>query len=378
MIVRELQIINFRNLRFVRAEFDQGLNVIHGANAQGKTNVLEALYLLVTGRSFRTTDEREMIPWMRDEYQATLIRSAIEKRTGEERFLLTFNQAEKRIFVNGEPIRRLGELIGRINAVLFTPNDLQLVRGSPGGRRRFLDVELSQISRSYLHHLQRYDLALRQRNALLKQHQRRPELRSELEAWDPQLVEHGAELIVARSQAVASLSAHAAQAYERIAGPHERFALAYRPAPAWPESAEITLDQAHERFTRVLRQSTDDDIRRGATSHGPHRDDFDFLLDGRDAKAFASQGQQRSCVLALKLAEMKFMEEATNEVPLLLLDDLMSELDEARSRAFLERLDPRVQTFITTTEKALVLSFVQARKVFLVEDGELIAEEAQP
>lgn len=378
MIVQELQILNFRNLRFVRAEFEAGLNVIYGANAQGKTNVLEALYLLVTGRSFRTTDEREMIPWVRDNYEATLIRARVEKRTGEERFLVSFNQAEKRIFVNGEPIHRLGELIGRINAVLFTPSDLQLVRGSPGGRRRFLDIELSQISRHYLHHLQRYDLALRQRNALLKQHQRRPGLKEELSSWDPQLVEHGGELTAARSRALLELSARSAEAYGRIAGAQERLELVYRSSPSMPDRKEsplITREEARERLEAALRGAMEEDIRRGATSVGPHRDDFDFMLDGRDARSFGSQGQQRSCVLALRLAELRFMEEATGEPPLLMLDDLMSELDEARTRALLESLDPRVQTFITTTEKTLVLPLVKVQRVFLMEDGELVAEQ---
>ncbi len=376
MLIRELQIINFRNLHLVRAEFEAGLNVIYGANAQGKTNVLEALYLLVTGRSFRTTDEREMIPWVRDNYEATLIRARVEKRAGEERLLLSFNQAEKRIFVNGEPIQRLGDLIGRINAVLFTPSDMQLVRGSPGGRRRFLDIELSQVSRPYLYHLQRYDLSLRQRNALLKQHQRRPTLKEELESWDPQLLEHGCELTAARSKAIQKLSRMAAEAYTRIAGAHERLELVYRPSPTIAQSeGPIKSADARVRFEAVLRSAMDEDIRRGATSVGPHRDDFDFVLDGRDAKAFGSQGQQRSCVLALKLAELRFMEEVTEEPPLLLLDDLMSELDESRTRALLESLDPRVQTFITTTEKALVLPLVKVQRVFQMEDGELISEE---
>ena len=377
MIVQELQILNFRNLRFVRAEFEAGLNVIYGANAQGKTNILEALYLLVTGRSFRTTDEREMIPWVRDNYEAPLIRARVEKRTGEERFLVSFNQTDKRIFVNGEPIHRLGELIGRINAVLFTPSDLQLVRGSPGGRRRFLDIELSQISRSYLHHLQRYDLALRQRNALLKQHQRRPGLKEELSSWDPQLVEHGSELTAARSRALLALSARSSEAYARIAGANERLELVYRPSPSMPDRKEETIsrEEARSRLEAALRNSLEEDIRRGATSVGPHRDDFDFMLDGRDARSFGSQGQQRSCVLALRLAELRFMEEATGEPPLLLLDDLLSELDESRTRALLESLDPRVQTFITTTEKALVLSLVKVQRVFLMEDGELEAEQ---
>lgn len=371
MNVRELQVLNFRNLGLIRAEFAPGLNLVYGQNAQGKTNLLEALYLLVTGRSFRTSSERELIPWVRDAYEATVIRARVEKRTGEERCLFTFNQSEKHIFVNGEPIARLGELIGRINAVLFTPDDLQLVRGAPGSRRRFLDVELSQVSRSYLHHLQRYDLALRQRNSLLKQHQHRPNLKDELLVWDAQLVEHGAELTMSRYTMLQELSRVAGEKYRKIAGTTETLSLQYRPSPAARDADDLVFPNARELLAAALRRATDEDIRRGATSVGPHRDDFDFLLSGHNARDFGSQGQQRSCVLSLKLAELHYMQQATREMPLLLLDDLMSELDESRRRSLLQSLDEGVQTFVTTTEREPVLALVRPQRTYLMEDGHL-------
>lgn len=370
MLIRELQIINFRNLRYLRAEFGPGIHVIHGSNAQGKTNLLEAVHLLVTGRSFRTTIDREMVPWQREGYEATLIRARVEKGGYEDRFLLTFNSSEKHVFVNGNPIGRLGDLLGRINAVLFTPADLQLVRGAPGLRRRFLDIEMSQVSRPYLHHLQRYDLALRQRNALLKQHQRRPALGDELAPWDEQLAAHGSELTAARAAMIARLSAIAAGMYAEIATGGERLALRYDPSPA---RIADTAAEIRAQMAAGLAASRGDDIRRGATGIGPHRDDFAFLIDGRDARDFGSQGQQRSCVLAMKMAELTLMESATGEPPILLLDDLMSELDESRKRAFLQSLDPRVQTFITATEPELVTSLIGPASVLRMEDGELRA-----
>ena len=373
MLIRELQIINFRNLCFLRAEFGGGINLIHGGNAQGKTNLLEAIYLLVTGRSFRTTMDREMIPWVREGYEATLVRARVEKSGYEERFLLTFNQSEKHIFVNGTPIPRLGELIGRINAVLFTPDDLLLVRGTPGLRRRFLDIELSQVSRLYLHHLQRSDLALRQRNALLKQHQRRPSLSQELKPWDQQVAEHGCELTLYRARVLERLSALAAETYAGIAGNAEQLSIGYRsgvPASAGQAQAEIM-----ERFLDGLVRSRDEDIRRGATSVGPHRDDFSFQIDGHDARDYGSQGQQRSCVLALRLAEVRLMEETTGDLPLLLLDDLMSELDETRKRALLASLDSRLQIFITATERSLVAPLVSVQHSFEIDDGDIAVIE---
>lgn len=365
MQVRELQIINFRNLVYLRGEFSSGLNVIHGANAQGKTNLLEAIYLLVTGRSFRTTSDREMIPWMRDGYEATVIRACVQKQTFEERFLLTFNQGQKNVFVNGNPIGRLGELVGRINAVLFTPSDLQLVSGAPGLRRRFLDIELSQISRPYLYNLQRYDLALRQRNALLKQHQRKPNLRDELVVWDQQLAQHGAELTAGRGEMLEKLSTSAADMYHAISGAKEELRLRYESSPRNP------INKGADALYAALEAARDEDMRRGATSVGPHRDDFTFLVNGHDARDFGSQGQQRSCVLATKLAELKIMEAATGEAPLLMLDDLMSELDDSRKRALLEVLDPRVQTFITATEAELVTNLCTPDRLFHMDDGEL-------
>ena len=371
MLIKELQVINFRNLKYMKAAFDTGIHVIHGGNAQGKTNLLEAIHLLVTGRSFRTTMDREMVPWTRENYEATLIRAQVEKGGFEERFLLSFNSSEKHVYVNGNPIPRLGDLLGRINAVLFTPSDLQLVRGAPGLRRRFLDVELSQISRSYLHHLQRYDLALRQRNALLKQHQRRPALGDELVAWDEQIAVHGSELIATRCEMIEHLSTIASGMYGEIATGTEKLTLEYKPNPS-RASGDATAIAAQMRA--ALAASHNDDIRRGATSTGPHRDDFDFLIDGRAARDYGSQGQQRSCVLAMKMAELTLMESSTGEPPILLLDDLMSELDESRKRAFLQSLDSRIQTFITATERDLVTSLVSPRSVWRMEDGHLTEE----
>ena len=368
MLIKELQVINFRNLKYMKAAFDTGIHVIHGGNAQGKTNLLEAIHLLVTGRSFRTTMDREMVPWARENYEATLIRAQVEKGGFEERFLLSFNSSEKHVYVNGNPIARLGDLLGRINAVLFTPSDLQLVRGAPGLRRRFLDVELSQISRSYLHHLQRYDLALRQRNALLKQHQRRPSLGDELVAWDEQLASHGGVMIATRTEMIEQLSNIASGMYGEIATGTEKLTLQYKPNPS---RASGNAEQVTAQLRAALAAAHADDIRRGATGIGPHRDDFDFLIDARAARDYGSQGQQRSCVLAIKMAELTLMESSTGEPPVLLLDDLMSELDESRKRAFLQSLDSRIQTFITATEPDLVTSLVSPRSVWHMEDGHL-------
>ena len=382
MIVREFQVVGFRNIALAKAEFAPGLNLLHGANGQGKTNLLEALHMLVTGRSFRTVDEKETLPWAREPGGRTLVRARVETRLGEDRFMLGYDGAGKRIAVNGEPVRRLGDLVGRLNAVLFTPHDLNLVRGGPGGRRRFLDLALSQVSRTYFHHLQCYDQALRQRNALLKQAARRPSARTEMEAWNPALAEHGGALHAARADAVARLDGLARVAYANIAGEGaEALSLAYRPHPqavrgVEPSASEVsdTAADASGRIAAALVASAADDLRHGATQAGPHRDDMAFLLDNRDARAFASQGQQRSCVLALKMAELRFMTDTVGESPVLMLDDLMSELDQRRRAALLAALGPVSQVFVTATDRGAVTDLARPTASFAVRGGELAAD----
>lgn len=371
MLIRDLHILNFRNLKFVRAEFAPGLNVIYGSNAQGKTNLLESIYMLVTGRSFRTQFDREIVPWLRDEYEATVVRACVDKNGMQERYLLSFNQAEKHLAVNGEPIRRLGDLIGRVNAVLFTPVDLQLVRGGPGVRRRFLDIELSQLRHEYLAHLQRYDLALRQRNALLRQ-QRRQSLSREIEPWDQQLAEHGAEIARFRVDVLTRLSSRAAEMYHRIANRSEALQIVYHPSPS--AAADTAGDALRNTILASLRSGLESDIRRQQTSVGPHRDDFSFLIEGRSARDFGSQGQQRSCVLAARLAELGLMQDFTGEYPILLLDDLMSELDRDRKAAFFEALEPQCQTFMTVTEKEQLSHYTSPSRIFRMEGGVLELE----
>lgn len=370
MIIRELQLLNFRNLKLVRADFAPGLNVICGPNAQGKTNLLEAVYMLVTGRSFRAGHERELIPWDREGYEATIVRAVVVKSAAPEKYVLTFNQSEKNILVNGMPIARLGDLVGRINAVLFTPGDLALVQAGPEGRRRFLDVLLAQTSREYLHHLQRYDLALRQRNALLKQRGRGSSARQEISVRDVQLAESGAVITRLRAGAIAQLSRLSGAAYASISGAREPMALTYEPS-AGPASEDSDDNARRQSLADALAASLDDDLRRGFTTTGPHRDNFSFLLEGKDARQFGSQGQQRSCVLAVRFAETYYMEAATGEKPVLLLDDLMSELDEDRKRAVLGMLDSDSQTLLTCTEAELVTQYLQPAAVWKMDGGRL-------
>ena len=369
MHIQELTIRNFRNIAKLRADFASGLNLIAGPNAQGKTNLLECIFLLATGRSFRTRADREMIPWDTGNYDATFLSARLGRATTSDEVILSFNDTEKFASINGEPIARLGELLGNLTTVLFTPADLLLVRGAPNLRRRFLDVALCQLSRKYLYNLQRYEQALRQRNALLREGSFNPTFRDELKVWDEQLVSHGAELSWARANHIARLAELASPIYATISNQRESLEIAYRASPSIEKASGFPA--IVEGLHAAIDRSIEDDIRRGNTSSGPHRDDFEFHISGKDAQAFASQGQQRSCVLAMKLAEVRLMEELTSEYPVLLLDDLLSELDESRRGILFGLLNPQMQTILTATEAALIGGEAKVQRTFQMLAGEM-------
>jgi DNA replication and repair protein RecF len=372
MLIKSLQVRNFRNLHHVDTTFAPGLNVIHGRNAQGKTNLMEAIYLLVTGRSFRTSNESELVPWNVDDYTGTMVRATIQKSAGQEQLAFYFDGKNKRVMVDGNPIVRLAHLVGRLNAVLFTPTDLLLVRGAPSLRRRFLDIAIGQTNRLYLEALQEYQLVLRNRNSLLKMATRGPsaDQTTQLDVYDEQLSQAGARIMLTRSAALLEISKCAAEHYKAIASGAETMRLVYEPEIQLP--AGISQDAAAGLIRDHLRQSRAEDLRRLSTGRGPHRDDFRFEIDNYAARQFASQGQQRSAVLAVKFAELDYLYQHTSERPLLMLDDVISELDEDRKRAFLQHLDSDIQTFITTTDAASLATHAEIQKQMQVKNGSLL------
>jgi DNA replication and repair protein RecF len=361
MHLENLTIYSFRCLREFESDLPPGRIVVVGDNAKGKTSLLEAVFYLVTGRSFRTRYDNDCVPWNAEPGTMAAIRGRVRRASEGDscRLAVTIGAGVKSVRIDDQPIERLGELWGRLHAVLFTPDDLQLVKGGPGERRRYLDVGLSQISRDFLFHLQRYNQALRQRNALLKQGgaMGEDELRSHAAPWDLQLVEHGVPIMQARQDFIVALEPRAAQLYDRIAGCEGEGAdggetLRLRYSSFLREDALADAAKARKQFHQALEKTLDDDVRRGQTETGPHRDELAVLLGGKPARDFASQGQVRSCVLALRLAEVIEMQSRTGESPLVLLDDLASELDPARKERVLSLLDPAWQTFLTTTRES--------------------------
>ncbi len=399
MRLTDLEVRCFRNVRAAHLQPDAGVNVLWGRNAQGKTNLLEAAFYLVTGRSFRTRADKECLPWTErvetwavngpplfgDGVMTAVIRGRVQRAAGAHEILITIDAAQKRVTIDGKSIARLGELWGKLNAVLFTPADLAIVQGGPAQRRQFLDTTLSQISPTYLRRLQQYTHALRQRNALLRSWRPGRPLSEHFDIWEAQLVENALPLAAARIEHLDTLMAEASTHYAAIAGAEPASAGEGAPDTA-PTGAEVlsaryqgffkTLEAVQapdsgQRFAERLKRSREEDARRGGSSVGPHRDDFAFLINGRELRDFGSQGQQRSTILALRLAEVDVMTRETRETPVLLLDDIIAELDPRRTAAFLQRLAGMdVQSLITTTDAQAVADHIPPRRLWRIRDGQ--------
>ncbi len=309
-----------------------GVNIIRGGNAQGKTSVLEAILVAATTKSHRTNTDANLAQHGADQFHVYLDAARHDREVALEAH---WWQGAKRFKVNGVAQTRLSDILGKVNVVFFCPEDVALVRGGAGVRRRFLDMELSQISAGYLAALQQYRQALRQRNELLRVPKREPAL---FEVWDAQLVEQGGLLMRERRAFIAELSTLAGEAYARISGA-ESLALAYTPDADGAEALQYALDRA-----------LDTDARRGLTSRGPHRDEVRVLVGGKPARQFASQGQQKTAALAIKLAEVTLVQRHAGEYPVLMLDEVLAELDAARAQRLFEAAGPEVQTIVTTTE----------------------------
>jgi len=331
MHLLELTCDNFRGLSGLTFTPGEGANIICGDNAQGKTSILEAIQYLATSRSHRTNVDRELV---RKGEAGFRLSARVRRRDRDVTLEAAWWQGSKRIRVNGVSQTRVSDLLGKINVVFFSPEDVALVRGSATQRRTFLDMELSQLSPTYLHALQQYRIIVRQRNELLR-HPRPDE--TQLDVWDVQMANHGTVLMDERRRFVEDLAPNASAAYLSIAGAEE-MVLAYRP--------DVRSDTTLEQALRVSRQT---DLRQGLTTRGPHRDDLAFSVDEKAARPFASQGQQKTAALALKLSELELVRARTEEYPILLLDDVFSELDTQRARRLVAALPQGAQCLMTTT-----------------------------
>lgn len=355
MILKSIELKNFRNYEDLDLKFDSGTNILFGDNAQGKTNILEAAYVSGTTKSHKGSRDKDMIRFGEDESH---IRTIVEKQGKEYQLDIHLKKnRSKGIAINKVPIKKASELFGILNMVFFSPEDLNIIKNGPSERRRFLDAEICQLDKIYLSDLTRYNKILMQRNRLLKDMQHQPQLMETLPVWDMQLVEYGKKLIRRRRQFVEELSEIVTGIHRNISGKREELILRYEP--------NIDAEFLEDELNRVREK----DRKYAQTSVGPHRDDISFFIRGVDIRKFGSQGQQRTSALSLKLSEIELVRQTIHDTPVLLLDDVLSELDSNRQNYLLNSIHD-IQTMITCTGlDEFVRNRFQIDKVFHVIDG---------
>lgn len=358
MYINSLQVGNFRNYEFGKIEFGRGINILYGDNAQGKTNLLEAIFVCGTTKSHKGSKDRELIRIGEEEAH---IRMNLTRKDIPHRIDMHLKKSRgKGIAIDGLPIKRSVELLGMLNVIFFSPEDLCIIKNGPGERRKFINMELCQLDGVYLHDLGEYNKALKQRNQLLKQINFNPVLKDTLDIWDMNLVNYGSQLIKRRQAFVEEISELVTGVNERLTGNKEHIQVIYEP------------DVLTEEFEGRLRKARGKDLKLCTTTVGPHRDDLCFMNGDIDIRRYGSQGQQRTCALSLKLAEIDLVRRTIHDSPVLLLDDVLSELDRSRQNYLLDTIDD-IQTVITCTG---IEEFVHSRltldKVFQIINGSIV------
>lgn len=355
MYIESIELQNYRNYEYLYIEFDPATNILYGDNAQGKTNILEAAYLCGTTKSHRGSRDREIIRFGQEESHIRMMvrRDGISRKIDMH---LKKNKS-KGIAVDGIPIKKASELFGIVNLVFFSPEDLNIIKNGPGERRRFLDMELCQLDKIYLQDLAAYNQVLNQRNKLLKDISFSPKLADTLDVWDMQLVHYGKKIIKARKRFIGELNGMIRELHASLTGGREDIFLDYEP--------NVEEEFLEER----LAAARDRDLKFRQSSAGPHRDDFCVKVNDIDIRKFGSQGQQRTAALSLKLSELSLVKKRIGENPVLLLDDVLSELDGSRQNYLLQSIH-HIQTLITCTGlDEFVSNRFEINKIFRVIDG---------
>ncbi len=359
MFVKTLDLLNYRNYEKLSVSLDPGTNIFYGSNAQGKTNILEAIYMAGTTKSHRGSKDRDMIRMGEEESH---VRMTADRRGNEYRIDVHLRRNKGKGFaVGGIPVRKAADLFGIVSIVFFSPEDLGIIKNGPSGRRRFLDLLLCGIDRIYMSDLSFYGKALKERSALLKEMSLHPERTGELDVWDMQIVEYGSRIIRRRRNFIHDFREMAAEKHLLLTDGIEHLELIYEPS--------VTEDEFAER----LYAGRDSDIRMRSTGIGPHRDDMAVISNGLDLRPFGSQGQQRTAALSMKLAEIETVKIEKHEMPVLLLDDVLSELDRDRQNALLSAIRD-TQTLITCTGMdESVRERLSADRIFHVKSGNVEA-----
>ncbi len=334
MIIKSLELSDFRNYETLSISFDKGTNILFGDNAQGKTNILEAIYVSATTKSHKGSKDKEIINFNKEEAH---IRTYLEKEDVEYRVDMHLRKNKsKGIAIDGQKIKKAADLLGLLNVVFFSPEDLSIIKNGPAERRRFADMELCQLDSFYLYNLNNYNKIINQRNKLLKDMYFNQNLKETLNIWDSQLVSYGSKIIEKREAFAKQLCEIIGDIHKKLSGGKEELIVNYEP--------DVKVDD----FELKMKENQEKDIRFKLTSTGPHRDDFSFLVNGIDIRKYGSQGQQRTAALSLKLSEIELVKKITKDTPLLLLDDVLSELDSNRQNYLLNSIGD-IQTIITCT-----------------------------
>ena len=341
MEIKSIELSNFRNYNNQKIKLSPHLNIIIGNNAQGKTNILEGVFLCAIGKSPRTTKDKDMIKWNCSFGKITL---EVLKSAGQKKIeMYLFANQNKAIKINGLGISKISELLGEFNAIYFSPDELKLVKDSPDERRRFMDLSISQFNKNYFHALRKYNEILAQRNKLLKTNNNEKIVAQTISIWDEQLATVGAQMIIDRIAFIDNIKKPANEAQKYLTNSKENLELEYTGMVAQDADTikQLLLNAYHESLKK--------DMTLGYTTVGPHRDDIKIVVDDIDIRHFGSQGQQRTTALALKLAELEVFKQNTGEYPVLLLDDVLSELDAERQTKLLKRVS-KIQTILTCTD----------------------------
>ena len=371
MHIKELSLINFRNYKKFICEFNKNYNVIYGKNAQGKTNILEAIFLCSSGRSHRTRKDIELINFLEDAYYINL---DVTRKYTDSKIEICYSKDEgKKIKLNSVPTKKNVELMGKLNTIMFSPEDLNIIKGSPSERRKYIDIAISQIKPSYFYNLQQYSKILTERNHLLKDINKKKKISETLEIWNESLVETGAKIINERNIFIKSLNEIVKKKHEGLTDGKEQLEIKYEPSVKFKNNSSIA--DIKDCFIKDLDIIIDREIKICSTLLGPQRDDIDILINNNSVKLYGSQGQQRTVVLSLKLAEVDIVEGLIGELPVLLLDDVLSELDEKRQQYLINNIKG-MQVFITTTEKNFVkiCNIESDISLYKIENGNIIKD----
>lgn len=358
MIIKSIELSDYRNYDELSLDFSPGTTILFGDNAQGKTNILEAIYVSATTKSHKGSKDKEIIHFDKEEAH---IRTYLEKDNLETKIDLHLRKNKSKVLViDGQKAKKATDLIGKCNVVFFSPEDLGIIKNGPSERRRFVDMELCQLDNFYLYNLSNYNKIVEQRNTLLKDMYFNPQLKDTLSIWDMQLVSYGSKIIERRKLFVEQLNEIIESIHLSLSGGKEHIKITYEP------------DVEIEEFEQRLSASQERDVKSKMTTVGPHRDDFCFSIDGIDIRKYGSQGQQRTAALSLKLSEIELVKKITKDTPILLLDDVLSELDSNRQNYLLNHIG-NIQTIITCTGlEEFVNNRFEINLVYQVSNGKAL------